>query len=106
MSVRIAAAYPRQPGKKFDMDYYIHTHLPLVWKKFSPFGLQKIEVDKGAEKPGGGPSPFFAIGYLYFDSLADFQKCYAATGKEVVDNIPIYTDVVPMIQVGETEKVK
>src|ERR1700733_14604403 len=99
--IRIAAAYPREPGKKFDLDYYINTHLPMVWQKFAPFGLKKIEVDRGVEKPGGGGSPFFAIGYLYFDFLADFQKCYAAVGAEVVGNIPVYTDVVPMIQVGE-----
>ena len=99
--IRIAAAYVRQPGKKFDMDYYVHTHLPMVREKFGPFGLRKIEVDRGVESPGGGESPFFAIGYLYFDSLADFQKCYAAVGAEVVGNIPIYTDVTPMIQVGE-----
>ena len=100
--IRIAAAYPRQPGKKFDLDYYINVHLPQVQKKFGSYGLRKIEVDKGVEKPGGGESPFFAIGYLYFDTLEDFRKAYAATGKEVVGDIPIYTDVVPMIQVGET----
>ncbi len=99
--IRIAAAYPRQEGKKFDMDYYIHIHLPMVRKKFTSFGLKRIEVDKGVERPGGGASPFFAIGYLYFNTLADFQKCYAAVGAEVVGNIPIYTDVMPMIQVGE-----
>jgi len=103
--IRIAAAYPRQEGKKFDMEYYTKIHLPMVWKKFSPFGLAKIEVDRALEKPGGGQSPFFAIGYLYFDTLESFQKCYATVGAEVVGNIPIYTDVVPMIQVGEVEKV-
>lgn len=104
--IRIAAAYPRQPGKKFDMDYYIHKHLPMVWKEFAPFGLKKIEVDKGIEKPGGGPSPFFAVGYLYFDTLEDFRKCYASAGARVVGNIPVYTDVAPLIQVGETEGVQ
>jgi uncharacterized protein (TIGR02118 family) len=104
--IRIAAVYPRQKGKKFDMDYYIHTQLPMVWRKFSPYGLKKIEVDRGVEKPGGGGSPFFAIGYLYFDSLADFQKCYAAVGQDVVGRIQDYTDVVPMIQVGQVEQIK
>jgi len=104
--IRIAAAYPRQAGKNFDMEYYLHTHLPMVWQKFSPYGLKKIEVDRGVEKPGGGSSPFFAIGYLYFDSLADFQECYAKAGQDVVGNIHIYTDTVPMIQVGQMEKIK
>ena len=103
--IRIAAAYPRIEGKKFDLNYYTKTHLPMVWQAFSPYGLRKIEVDKGEEKPGGGASPFFAIGYLYFDTLEDFQKCYAAVGQEVVGNIPIYTDVKPMIQVGEVTSI-
>jgi uncharacterized protein (TIGR02118 family) len=103
--IRIAAAYPRQEGKTFNMEYYIHTHLPMVQKKFGPFGLRKIEVDQGIEGPGGASSPFFAIGYLYFDALADFQKCYAAVGAEVVGNIPLYTDVTPMIQVGDVKQV-
>ncbi len=99
--IRIAAAYPRQEGKTFNLNYYIHTHLPMVWQKFSPFGLRRIEVDKGIEKPGGGASPFFAIGYLYFDTLTDFQECFASVGSEVISNICMYTDVKPLIQVGE-----
>ena len=101
--IRIAAVYPRAEGKKFDLDYYLHTHLPLVWQKFGPYGLRKMEVDKPLESPGGGASPFFAVGYLYFDTLADFQKCYAKAGAQVVANISIYTDVVPLIQVGQLE---
>jgi uncharacterized protein (TIGR02118 family) len=99
--IRIAAAYPRMEGKRFDLDYYIHKHLPAVQKKFGPYGLVKIEVDKPLEAPGGAQSPFFAIGYLYFPTLADFQKAYAAVGGEVIADIIIYTDVKPMIQVGE-----
>ncbi|MDE1921367.1 MAG: EthD family reductase [Candidatus Omnitrophica bacterium] len=102
--IRVAAVYPRLTGKKFDMDYYLHAHLPMVARKFAPFGLKKIEVDRGVEKPGGGNPPFFAIGYLYFDSLDDFQKCYNAVGAEVVGNIRLYTDVAPMIQVGIVEQ--
>ena len=99
--IRIAAVYPRVEGKKFDMDYYLHTHLPMVYEKFSPFGLKKIEVDKGVETPGGGASPFFAIGYLYFPELMDFQLAFLVAGKGIVANIALYTDVSPTIQVGE-----
>lgn len=104
--IRIAAAYPRQHGKKFDLNYYMSVHLPIVRTKFGPFGLQKIEVDHGLEKPGGGDSPFFAIGYLYFDSLDNFRKAYASTGLEVIRDISKYTDVIPMIQVAEIREVK
>lgn len=103
--VRIAAVYLRSEGKKFDMDYYINIHLPVVCKKFAPYGLSKIEVDKPLESPGGKPSPFFAIGYLYFPTLKHFQEAYASAGSEVIADIAKYTDVLPMIQVGEIKGV-
>ena len=103
--IRIAATYPRQEGKRFDQDYYLRVHLPMVWQKFSPYGLKKIEVDCGVERPGGNASPFFAIGYLYFDTLDDFRKCYNAVGADVVGKIPVYTDVVPLTQVGEINEI-
>jgi uncharacterized protein (TIGR02118 family) len=102
--IRIAAVYPYQEGRRFDLDYYIKVHLPKVQEKFGPYGLSKIEIDKPLESHEGTRSPFFAIGYLYFPSLKDFQKAYAAVGKEVVGDIIKYTDVKPMIQVGEIEQ--
>ena len=104
--IRIAAAYPREPGKKFDLDYYMNSHLPLVQQKFAPFGLTTIEVDQGLESPGGGESPFFAIGYLYFKDLDGFRQAYASVGASVIADISIYTDVKPMIQVGQLKEVK
>ncbi len=104
--VRIAAAYPRQAGKKFDIEYYVKIHLPLVAKKFGSYGLTKIEVDRGIAKPGGGDSPFFAIGYLYFRSLEDFNRAFAEAGAEVIATIPSYTDVQPMIQIGEISTIE
>jgi uncharacterized protein (TIGR02118 family) len=99
--IRVAAAYPRQAGKRFDLEHYVNKHLPWVMEKFMPYGLRKVEVDKGLAAPGGGVSPFFAIGYLYFDSLQAFEEAFAAAGPEVIATIATYTDVTPMIQVGE-----
>ncbi len=102
--IRIAAVYPFQSGKKFDLDFYLNSHLPMVRKKFGPFGLKKIEVDKGVESLNGGASPFFAIGYLYFDTLENFRQGFKAVGAEIVARIATYTDVTPMIQIGEVKE--
>lgn len=104
--VRIAAVYPRAESKRFDMEYYLKVHLPVVCLKFAPYGLSRIEVDTPLESPGGLPSPFFAVGYLYFPSLSHFQRAYQEVGAEVTADWSKYTDVKPMIQVGEVEYVK
>lgn len=104
--IRIAAAYPRAEGRTFDMEYYLNVHLPVVCLKFAPYGLSRIEVDRPLEAPGGAVSPFFAVGYLYFPSLGHFQRAYKEVGAEVTADWTKYTDVKPMIQVGEVEYVK
>lgn len=102
---RIAAVYRRKDGSYFDFDYYVSKHLPIVREKFGPYGLMKIEVDNAVQAHDGAPSPFFAIGYLYFPTLQHFQEAYAAVGREVVSDIVKYTDVKPEIQLGETNEV-
>ena len=99
--IRITAVYPRQEGKRFNLDYYRSQHLPLVFKKLAPYGIIKYEVDIPIEKPGGGESPFFAVGYLYFQKIESFRKFFKEIGNDIVGDIPKYTNVTPMIQVGE-----
>ena len=37
----------------------------------------------------------------YFNAAADFQKGIGAHGKEIMGDIPNYTDLAPQIQVSE-----
>jgi uncharacterized protein (TIGR02118 family) len=39
--------------------------------------------------------------HLYFNAAADFQKGIGAHGKEIMGDIPNYTDLAPQIQVSE-----
>jgi hypothetical protein len=34
MSIFVTVKYPNKEGSRFDMDYYINNHLPLVTEKF------------------------------------------------------------------------
>ena len=51
-----------------------------------------------------GPAPYFAIAYLTFKNLEQFQKGMATHGKTLMDDIPNYTKDV-IIQVGEIVKI-
>jgi uncharacterized protein (TIGR02118 family) len=100
--IRISVLYPNAPGKKFDLDYYAKTHMALVRKRIGGMGLLRIEVDKGLA--GGtpeSPAPFVCVGHLYFNSVAEFQKAMQAHGKELVDDVPKFTDIQPQFQISE-----
>jgi uncharacterized protein (TIGR02118 family) len=100
--VRISVLYANQPGKRFDHTYYAQKHLPMVMNRLKGFGMLRYEVDKGlAGGSPGAPAPFVAACHLYFNAAGDFQKGIAANGKEIMADIPNYTDIAPQIQISE-----
>jgi uncharacterized protein (TIGR02118 family) len=100
--VRISVFYATSEGKKFDHDYYVKTHMKLVRDRLNSFGLVRTEADKGL---GGGapgaPAPYVAIGHLYFNTLGDFQKGMGQHGKELMGDVPNFTNIQPQVQISE-----
>jgi uncharacterized protein (TIGR02118 family) len=100
--VRITVLYPNEAGKKFDLEYYRNRHMKLVTDRLKSFGLIRTEVDKGvAGGAPGAPAPYVCIGHVYFNALADFQKGMGSHGKEIMADIPNYTNIQPQIQISE-----
>src|SRR5262245_8652659 len=100
--IRISVLYPNEAGKKLDHTYYMDKHMPLVSQRLKPFGLIRYEVDKGvAGGAPGAPAPFVVACHMYFNTLADFQKAMGQHGRELMADIPNYTNIAPQIQIGE-----
>lgn len=102
--IRIAVLYPNAEGKTFDVDYYKNTHMKLVQEKLDPLGLVGCEVDAGIAGMGDTPAPYATIGYLFFETLEAFQAGFAKVGAELVADIPNYTNIEPVIQISDYEK--
>jgi uncharacterized protein (TIGR02118 family) len=100
--IRVTVLYPNEPGKRFDHSYYAGKHLPMVMECLKGSGMLRYEVDKGlAGGSPGAPAPFIAACHLYFNAAADFQKGIGAHGKEIMEDIPNYTNISPQIQISE-----
>jgi uncharacterized protein (TIGR02118 family) len=99
--IRIAIMYPNKPGAEFNSNYYRSFHLDLVREKYTPFGLKGIELDQAKITDGLHKAPYFAIGYLFFESTQAFMAAYKATGAEVMADMENFTNVEPVIQVSQ-----
>ena len=44
---------------------------------------------------------YLAIGYLYFDKLSDYQESFAPHAEKIVNDIPNYTNIQPVVQISE-----
>ncbi len=100
--VLITVMYPNQEGSRFDKDYYLHKHIPLVRERFGPLGLLNVSLFSGIG--GGAPdaaATYQVMAHVTFDSLESFHQAASAHGEEVFGDIPNFTDVEPVVQVNE-----
>ena len=99
--IKVSILYPNRPGSRFDHDYYRERHMPLVKERLGD-ACQSYTVDKGLA--GGAPgaaAPYVAMCHLYCESVEAFQRGFAPHAKEVMADIPNYTDLAPLIQISE-----
>ena len=100
--IRVTVAYPNESGKKFDWDYFLNTHGPLLNKLLGSRGLTKFEVDKGVSgSDPSAPAPFVAIAHLTFNTVEEVHEGFKAAGREIMGDIPNYTDIKPTFQISE-----
>jgi uncharacterized protein (TIGR02118 family) len=99
--IRVTVLYPNSDGAKFDMAYYTGKHMPMVKQKCGA-ACKSIAADHGVAggSPGAKPA-YIAIGYLTFDSTEAFDKAFGPHAGEILGDIPNYTNVQPVIQIGE-----
>lgn len=102
MSITISVLYPNTPGSKFDMDYYLQTHIPQVKERWSGMGMGDIRAIRavGTADPKT-PAPYQVVALLQFESLEAFQAAGAAHGAEIMDDIQHFTDVSPIVVINE-----
>ena len=99
--IKVTILYPNEEGKTFDMEYYSNKHMPMLRKRFGN-SLKKLEIDKGISgRTPNDPIPFLAVGYLYFESIADYQNSFGPNAQKIRGDIPNYTNIQPIVQISE-----
>ncbi|KAK3115254.1 hypothetical protein LTR53_005574 [Teratosphaeriaceae sp. CCFEE 6253] len=94
MAATTTVLYPK--GAKFNMDYYLSSHMPLVGKQLGPKGLTSWKVlDFGSE------ADFCVQATLEWESQKAFETAAATPEmKEVLDDVPNFSDKSPMMLPG------
>jgi uncharacterized protein (TIGR02118 family) len=103
LMIKMTIFYPNEEGKKFDMDYYVNSHIPMVMEKLGG-AVKGGNVDQGlAGGEPGSPAIYVAMGHLLFDSVEEFQSAFGPHMEAIMADIPNYTDIQPKIQVSEVK---
>ena len=99
--IKVTVMYPNTPGARFDHAYYRDKHMPLVQARMGN-SCKHYSVDKGLA--GGAPgaaAPYVAMCHIFCESLEAFQGGFGPHEREIMADIPKYTDLSPVIQISE-----
>jgi uncharacterized protein (TIGR02118 family) len=89
-------------GVRFDEQYYVTKHLPLVGGIMGPFGVTGVEMMKVTASGDGAAPRYQVIFTAYFETMAALQKALAGPRmSEVMGDVPNYYDGAPEIFVGD-----
>jgi len=99
--VIISVIYPAGEGARFDVDYYLKSHMPLASARWKDYGLRETKVLRGSSAPGGGAAPYLIMALLSFDSAAAFEQALERHGQEIIGDVPNFTNIQPIIQVND-----
>ena len=99
--IKANVLYPNVVGKKFDMDYYLNTHVPMVTGLMGD-ALKGATIESGL---GGGapesPAPYIIVASMLFDSMEEFGAVFGANADKIMSDIPNFTDIEPSVQISE-----
>lgn len=93
----VTVIYPTKGGWKFDFDYYMSKHIPMVSKLVG----NRIEVRRGISSATGSTAPYVCMATIMIDTIAEFQTVLAKHGAEILGDVPNYTNIEPVVQFEE-----
>ena len=101
--IKISIMYPNDQGSRFDLRYYVETHMPRSIELLSAHpGFKGVSVEHGL----GGAMPgtnatYVAMCHFQFDSIESFMAAFMPHAAELQGDMPNYTDIEPVIQFNE-----
>jgi len=101
--IKISILYPNNKDSRFNMRYYIDTHMPLsigLLSTHSGFKGVSVERGLGGDMPGTDAA-YIAMCHYLFNSTEDFMAAFTPHASVLQGDMSNYTDIEPIIQVSE-----
>src|SRR3954452_14061589 len=99
--ITLNVLYPNRDGAKFDMNYYLTSHVPML-KRVLGSALKGCIVEQGF----GGRAPetkadFPVLCPLLFDSVESSQQAIGPVAGQIRNDVANYASEAPIIQLSD-----
>ena len=105
MDFTVTVVFPNDADAKYDIDYYTKTHMTLIEKHWSKYGLQGWSVTK--YRPGlDGAPPLYAFGSeIFWESEEGMKSAFGSSEvAEIMEDVARFSNKHPIFLIGQTIK--
>ena len=101
--IKISVLYPNREDGRFDMDYYVNTHIPLSIQLFSVHpGFKGVSVERGVSgRTPDAPPTYVVMCHFLFDSVDSVMAAFVPNAPVLRGDVPNYTDIETILQISE-----
>lgn len=96
----ITVLYPAEGNESFDFDFYRKRHIPLI-EDILGKSLHRLEVRRGQPAPAGSLPIYTAVISIWIADWPAYERAMAIRAQELIDEVPLFTKVMPIIQTDE-----
>lgn len=100
--IQLTVMYPNEPGKKFNMDYYINSHIHQIVNVPGGKVIRASVAEGIASMEPGKPADFICIANILYESIEDMMATFALL-PNIAEDFPNYSEVTPVIQISEVK---
>lgn len=101
MTSSAVVLYENTENGKFDLQYFLHNHMPLVMKQFSQLGLKSYQVVKFDKGLQDSPAAFTVGALLDWESVESIDNAMTSdAAKEIFADVPSFTNIQPLFLIG------
>jgi uncharacterized protein (TIGR02118 family) len=98
--ITLSVLYPNKEGAKFDMNYYLTSHIPMLKRVFGS-ALKGCTVEQGlGGRDPGTKAEFAVMCHLRFDSVEAYQQ---ASDPQIRNDVTNYSSEPPIVQFSEVK---
>lgn len=92
----VYVTYEGTPNDRFDRNYYVEHHLPLVMQAWQRYGLERVAVFFPAPMHGGTRPATLVICECSFRDQAAIEAAFGSPeAAAVMADVPVFTDISP-----------
>ena len=96
----ITVLYPAKDNDAFSFDFYLKRHIPLIQDILGK-SLHGIELRRGAHSMDGTAPLYVAVISIWIADWDAYEKAMKVRAQELIDEVPLFTKVMPSFQVDE-----